>query len=83
MSLIPAKASEFKLSSWVFDGRVEQNCLHAPVKVAGIGTFSSWIYRDQELRRHQQAVATDLPNSLVGNSPAAYRLAISYKMKNC
>ena len=29
MSLIPAKASGFKLSSWVFDGGIEKDCLHA------------------------------------------------------
>ena len=34
-SYIPGKTRGFKLSSWVFDGRKEKDCLLAPMKVAG------------------------------------------------
>jgi hypothetical protein len=29
---------------------MEKNCLHAPVKVAGIGTCSSWSSSDQNFK---------------------------------
>ena len=50
MFLIPAKSktSSLQLSSWVFDGGMEKDCLYAAVKVEGIGTCSTWISKDQE-----------------------------------
>ena len=51
MSLIPAKPSGLKLSSWLFDGRVPKDCGYAPIKVVGTGTCCSWISistKDQE-----------------------------------
>ena len=62
MSLIPAKTSGLKLSSWVFGGRVPKDCGYAPIKVAGTGTCSSCISKDQEQKR---SVAAELAESLV------------------
>ena len=54
-SLIPAKTSgfNFKFSSWVFDGCMKRQAL-TPVKEAGIDTCSSWISRENKLRRIQR-----------------------------
>ena len=71
ISYIPATTSGLKLTSWMFDGRKEKDCLFAPIKMAGIVTCSSWISRGIEQRR---CCGDTLGNiSLVRNLPATYK----------
>ena len=81
MSLIPAKTSGLKLSSWVFDGRVPKDCGYAPIKVAGAlapAPRGSLNTKYQEQRRiSDQRVAAGLAKSLVVHLPATYRLPYS------
>ena len=77
MSLIPAKASRCKLSSWVFDGHIAKDCGWVPVKVAGIGTCSSCGSLRIKSKDAFSAPSggTGFSKSLVRNLPAVDRLA--------